>query len=234
MEMDAVAFGNHDFDKGTEQALAFASRSTNFTLLAANMKAEEGEALGEYYEPYTIIQRGGRRIGIVGYVTDLTCFNGEERTEGITFECETPAVERTVQELQSQGIDIIIALGHSGFHDYDEILAQSVEGIDLIVGGHSHTFMYNGNPPVDPSDGQEADVEPMYPMWTLNNDTLEQDDFHLPRRFSFETESPALTAPVAPPTRKEFEVMGLLKPSLTDRCLQNATKLIFCERKSSL
>ena len=45
--------------------------------------------------------------------------------------------------LQHQGVDLIIALGHSGFH-VDKVIAGQVEGIDIIVGGHTNTFLYNG------------------------------------------------------------------------------------------
>lgn len=57
---------------------------------------------------------------------------------------EIPSIQTEVNHLKNEGINIIIALGHSGF-EVDRIIAKEVEHIDLVVGGHSNTFLYNGN-----------------------------------------------------------------------------------------
>lgn len=61
----------------------------------------------------------------------------------LVFEDEVSALRREVGRLQEEGIDIIIALGHSGI-DKDLEIARSVPGIDVVVGGHSNTFLYSG------------------------------------------------------------------------------------------
>lgn len=56
---------------------------------------------------------------------------------------EIPSIQAEVNRLKNQGINIIIALGHSGF-ETDQNIAKEVEHVDLVVGGHSNTFLYNG------------------------------------------------------------------------------------------
>lgn len=56
---------------------------------------------------------------------------------------EIPSIRAEVNRLKNRGINIIIALGHSGF-EVDQVIAREVEHIDLVVGGHSHTLLYNG------------------------------------------------------------------------------------------
>ena len=53
------------------------------------------------------------------------------------------SVRAEAQRLQAEGVDILIALGHSGY-ELDQQLAEEVEEIDVVVGGHSHTFLWTG------------------------------------------------------------------------------------------
>jgi len=54
-----------------------------------------------------------------------------------------PAIKREVERLRSNGVNILIALGHSG-HSVDKKIAKEVDGIDLVIGGHTNTFLYTG------------------------------------------------------------------------------------------
>jgi len=56
---------------------------------------------------------------------------------------EIPSVAEEAKRLKNDGVDILIALGHSGF-EMDKQIARDVEDIDLVVGGHSNTFLYTG------------------------------------------------------------------------------------------
>jgi 5'-nucleotidase len=56
---------------------------------------------------------------------------------------EIPSITAEARLLKNQGVNILIALGHSGF-DMDKEIAKQVEDIDLVIGGHSNTFLYNG------------------------------------------------------------------------------------------
>lgn len=61
----------------------------------------------------------------------------------LKFESEVDCIKREAEKLKKQNVEIIIALGHSGL-DEDIIIAKSVPYLDVIVGGHSHTFLYTG------------------------------------------------------------------------------------------
>lgn len=61
----------------------------------------------------------------------------------MTFNPVVEAVRREVNSLKSQGIKIIIGLGHYGYGN-DKKLAAAVDGLDVIVGGHTHSFLYTG------------------------------------------------------------------------------------------
>ncbi len=61
----------------------------------------------------------------------------------LVFKDEIHAVQKEVEALTAKGVDKIIVLGHGGY-GFDKKLALEVEGVDVVVGGHSHTFLYSG------------------------------------------------------------------------------------------
>ncbi len=63
--------------------------------------------------------------------------------KNLVFQDEITKVQEEVTKLTNQGINKIIALGHAGF-EIDKKLAATVEGVDIVVGGHDNTFLYNG------------------------------------------------------------------------------------------
>lgn len=65
------------------------------------------------------------------------------KTEAVGFFDEIESLKTETKKLRESGVNIIIGLGHSGVEE-DKIIAKEVEDIDLIVGGHSHTFLYSG------------------------------------------------------------------------------------------
>lgn len=62
----------------------------------------------------------------------------------LVFEDEIAALQPEVDKLKTLNVNKIIALGHSGF-ETDKLIAQKVKGVDIVVGGHSNTFLYTGN-----------------------------------------------------------------------------------------
>ncbi len=156
---DAATFGNHEFDyrdEGLSQMLLAASKNreedpslTLPKLLIANIDWNDpaiGPALetynGEAYVPWTIIERGGVKIGIFGVM-------GEDAVEcapatGLEFQ-DVISVSRVYASLlREHGADIVICLSHSGVwsdtdRSEDEQLAMAVPEIDVIVSGHTHT-----------------------------------------------------------------------------------------------
>lgn len=88
-------------------------------------------------------------IILLYYIIKLHCFpvynitKEVAITEDVEILPEIPAISAEAKRLKNQGINILIALGHSGF-ETDILIAEAVEDIDLVVGGHSNTFLYTG------------------------------------------------------------------------------------------
>ncbi|WP_185984076.1 bifunctional metallophosphatase/5'-nucleotidase [Aureimonas mangrovi] len=137
---DAVAVGNHEFDKGPAELDAFVN-GLDVPLLSSNIDVSAEPALEDgLILPSTVVEVGGERIGVVGVVAEDTpelAMTGE-----VAFEAPIEAVRREVERLSGEGIDKIVVLSHIGYVA-DQRLAEAVDGIDVIVGGHSHTLLAN-------------------------------------------------------------------------------------------
>lgn len=152
--VDAMAIGNHELSNG-EAVLADFAAKVSFPLLAANLIAEPGSPLAGRIAPSTVLEVGGTRIGIVGAVTNSSSIvSGPGTTIRLTGELE--AVAEAVKALEAEGIDRIIALTHVGY-PLDLEIAR-IPGIDVVVGGHSHTVLHNSRP----------DAAGPYPTWVDN------------------------------------------------------------------
>lgn len=135
---DAMVLGNHEFDKGPGTAADFFDMA-EFPILSANIDAAADPDLKGLIVPYLIKEIGGTRVGIVGLTLPDTSVISSPGDDVVFNEAAATAREM-VDFLEADGIDKIIFLTHLGY-DADLELAQSVEGIDLIVGGHSHTLL---------------------------------------------------------------------------------------------
>uniref|UniRef100_A0A2H8THB7 5'-nucleotidase n=1 Tax=Melanaphis sacchari TaxID=742174 RepID=A0A2H8THB7_9HEMI len=104
----------------------------------------------------------GRKIGIIGYLTPETAVIA--KVGNVKILPEIPSIAAEAKRLKNDGVNILIALGHSGF-EMDTQIARDVKDIDLVVGGHSNTFLYTGNPPdIDKPVGP-------YPFWVEQPNT---------------------------------------------------------------
>lgn len=147
LRYDAMALGNHEFDNGVEGLMDPLLRRAKFPILSANIKAKgslEPQIAGLYL-PHRILSVGGETVGIVGYTSKETPFLSNPGTN-LVFEDEITALQPEVDKLKTLNVTKIIALGHSGF-EMDKLIAQKVKGVDVVVGGHSNTFLYTGSPP---------------------------------------------------------------------------------------
>lgn len=145
MKYDVVTLGNHDFDIGISGYVQ-AKKHAAFKVVNCNYQLDK-TALKELVTPHTVIKRGGLKIGIVGVGIDLNGLIASEVAQQIPYLDPIDAVQKEVTLLRSKGCDYIICLSHLGF-DYpnenkvsDKVLAQNTTGIDLIIGGHTHTFL---------------------------------------------------------------------------------------------
>jgi 2',3'-cyclic-nucleotide 2'-phosphodiesterase (5'-nucleotidase family) len=141
---DAVTAGNHEFDFGqdvTRAAFAYA----RFPFLSANVVPADGPddaAPWGGLKPYVMLERGGARVGVFGLTTPTTVEIEWPRTlAGIRFAEPYAAARRTVKHLRAaERADVVVALSHLGYPP-DVQLAREVEGIDVILGGHTHTTL---------------------------------------------------------------------------------------------
>ncbi|XP_077988167.1 snake venom 5'-nucleotidase-like [Glandiceps talaboti] len=156
LNYDCMALGNHEFDNGVAGLIPFLN-NVSFPVISANVDASNEPEIDGLYHPSTLLSIGGEQIGLVGFTyedTPMTTPTGD-----LIFSDEIEAIQVEVDRLTNDGIDKIIALGHSGYSKDIEI-AEQVEGVDIVVGGHSHSFLYTGVPPA-PED--EAAIEGPYP-----------------------------------------------------------------------
>lgn len=136
MGFTAMVPGNHEFNEGPV-GLAQFTEAVRFPLLCANFDFSGEPLLAGKILPYVIVEVDGGRVGIIGLTTASTAWSS---TPGPSIVIGDPvaAARQAVDELSALGVNAIVALTHLGWEE-DLELARSVTGIDIIVGGHSHT-----------------------------------------------------------------------------------------------
>jgi 5'-nucleotidase/UDP-sugar diphosphatase len=142
---DAMTIGNHEFDRGPAELARFIG-GAGFPVVSANIDASADPDLAGLIDPYVILDVNGQDVGIVGLTTPET-ENISSPGPNITFTNPITAVQTAVDELTALGVDRIVVLSHLGYGE-DLALAAAVSGVDVIIGGHSHTFLYT---PVAPT-----------------------------------------------------------------------------------
>ena len=159
MKYDVITLGNHEFDNGLEE-LARRLKSVKCPVVCANYDFSPFE-LGRYVRPYTIVRKAGLKIGIFGLLTDITTVVDRTIADRIPkFDDIETANKWAAWLKESEKCDMVIALTHIGFSGEkftDPELVRATRNIDLVVGGHSHTFLkdivYEKN-----LDGQEIPI----------------------------------------------------------------------------
>lgn len=138
MGYEAMAVGNHEFDKGPQALVDFITRA-KFPVLSANIAVAASNPLAGLIKPRTIIEKDGRKIGIFSLTPEDTGVLSNAGP-GITFTSAIEAARQQVAALKAEGAFTIIALTHVGI-DVDRRIAREVGGMSMIIGGHSHTPM---------------------------------------------------------------------------------------------
>ncbi|MFF2909416.1 5'-nucleotidase C-terminal domain-containing protein [Paenibacillus sp. NPDC057934] len=163
---DAMTFGNHEFDNGLPTLKKFIDKA-DFPFVSSNIDfmTKDNELKGNFKNeigglnssvqnghiyPAIIKEVNGEKVGIFGLTTEDTV-GLSSPGDNIAFKDYKTSAANTVKMLQDQGINKIIALSHLGY-TVDEQLAVQVPGIDVIVGGHSHTKL--DAPVVKNKDGE--------------------------------------------------------------------------------
>jgi 5'-nucleotidase/UDP-sugar diphosphatase len=140
MGYDAMTVGNHEFDDGPEVLRGFMD-AVNFPVLMSNADVSAEPLLADKLAKSVVIERGGEKLGLIGLTpqdTDELASPGPN----VTFSDPVAAVQGEVDNLTAQGVNKIIVLSHSGYR-VDQRVAAETTGVDVIVGGHSNTYLSN-------------------------------------------------------------------------------------------
>ncbi|WP_118135741.1 bifunctional UDP-sugar hydrolase/5'-nucleotidase [Oceanicella sp. SM1341] len=137
---DAMTVGNHEFDDGPEVLRGFID-ALEFPILMSNADVSAEPQLADVLKKSTVIEKDGEKIGLIGLTpqdTDELASPGPN----VTFSDPSEAVRAEVAKLTELGVNKIVVLSHSGY-SVDKKVAAEVDGIDVIVGGHTNTYLSN-------------------------------------------------------------------------------------------
>ncbi|MDE4131548.1 bifunctional metallophosphatase/5'-nucleotidase [Phaeobacter sp. QD34_3] len=140
MGYDGMTVGNHEFDDGPEVLRGFMD-AVGFPVLMSNADVSQEPALADVLKKSTVIERGGERIGLIGLTPEDT-HELASPGKNITFSDPVAAVQAEVDRLTAEGVNKIIVLSHSGY-GVDQQVAAQTSGVDVIVGGHTNTYLSN-------------------------------------------------------------------------------------------
>ena len=144
IKYDAVTLGNHEFDNGLE-ALGERLSSLKCPVVVCNYDFSPFE-MGKYIKPYVIVEKAGKKIGIIGVLCKLKDMVAGDIADRVPEYDMIPTVQKYADELRSQ-CDLVVALTHIGYTEHnpgditDPLLVAATRGIDIVIGGHSHTFL---------------------------------------------------------------------------------------------
>jgi 5'-nucleotidase len=145
MGYDAATIGNHDFDAGAD-GLAAQLVHANFPLLNCNYDFK-GSPLDGKTQPHKIFNKGGLRIGVFGVGIEVKGLVPKNLYGEIVYNDAVEKANATARYLKAdQKCDLVICLSHLGYsytgsQVSDLVLAAQSQHINLIIGGHTHTFL---------------------------------------------------------------------------------------------
>ncbi|XP_044272833.1 protein 5NUC-like [Tribolium madens] len=142
LKPDVMSLGNHEFDFGVESLAPFVE-GAQFPIVAANLDFTEEPSLLKVKKS-VVLDISGRKVGIVGHLTPDTRIMSQPGK--VKFLDVVESVKKETEVLDAAGVKIIIILGHSGF-DMDLKIAAEVPLADVVIGGHTNTFLWNGAQP---------------------------------------------------------------------------------------
>lgn len=142
---DFMTLGNHDFNYGQERLLELKDMA-EFSMLSANILDSKGNYV---FKPYEIKEMNGVKVAVFGLTTPETAYKtSPTNVKGLVFADVIETSKKMVEELKDKA-DVIIALAHVGLDESSVVtskdIAENVEGIDVIIDGHSHTVLENGS-----------------------------------------------------------------------------------------
>ena len=155
MGYDAITLGNHEFDNGLAD-LAARVKKIDCPVLCANVDFS-GTPLEGVIKSVTTIHKGGLKIGIVGATSDLSKMVSSAISSQLTLLDNVESVNYWSEYLRhDKKCDMVIFLSHLGYQEDQEIV-PSLHGVDIVIGGHSHTFV-DGFVYIADADGKQVPV----------------------------------------------------------------------------
>lgn len=142
MHYDAATIGNHEFDFGLDN-MARLFRMANFPIVCANYDFK-GTELEKLVKPYVILKRNGLKIGVFGLGPKLDGLVVKKNYGPIVYNDPVKCAQKVIDELKAKKCDLIICLSHLGWNIEgvsDEEVIAGTHGLDLVLGGHSHTYL---------------------------------------------------------------------------------------------
>ncbi len=137
---DAMAVGNHEFDDGPEGLAKFID-AVSFPVISGNLDLSSEASIKDKVGNHVVLEVGGEKIGIISALATDTV-DTSSPGDNVVFQDEIESLKADVAALEAEGVNKIIALTHVGLpKDLD--IAAAVPGIDVVVGGHSHSLLSN-------------------------------------------------------------------------------------------
>lgn len=146
---DAMTLGNHEFDKGDSGLKRFIdllhTGACQTPVLSANVTFAANSALNParapgMVKPAVVLKRDGQDIGLVGLTIAAKTQQSSSPDTGTVFSDETAAAQQQIDALRAQGVNKIVVMSHIGY-DYDKQVIAQLSGVDVVVGGDSHTLL---------------------------------------------------------------------------------------------
>lgn len=165
MHYDAGTIGNHEFDFGLDN-MARVFKSLNFPIVCSNYRFHECD-LDKIVKPYIIIKRKGVKIGIFGLAPQLDGLVDHKNFRQTEYLDPVATTKQMVSILKKKKCDLIICISHLGWELKgmgDQEVIRHTRGIDLVLGGHSHTYFktlryvndVDGKPVPDDQNGKSG------------------------------------------------------------------------------
>ena len=144
MGIDASTIGNHEFDFGLEN-MARVFKMANFPILCANYDFT-GTVMEGLTKPYIIIKRNGVKIGAFAVCPKMQGLVSDKNCEGVKYlDPAKVALETATMLKENEKCDVVICISHLGWNsnrgEDDQYMIQGSRNIDLVLGGHTHTYM---------------------------------------------------------------------------------------------
>ncbi len=165
MDYDIRILGNHEFDNGLDE-LAAHWKDVKGNRLSANYDFTGTPAEG-LFKPYVIKKVGKKKIGFIGINVDPESLISKENYEGMKYSDAIAVANKTAAYLRNkEKCDLVVAVTHIGYESIpgkanDKDLARQSRDIDIIIGGHSHTFVDPSTPEKTPYRIENAAGKPV-------------------------------------------------------------------------